>query len=152
MIDSSGSINDNANDIPGEGWHEVTRYIANVTNLLDIGYNLDRVSVITFSNSALLRFTFDAYTSKVELANTILNLPNAGGYTNTPMAFTIAKNNAFSPQSGDRSGINNKDIIVLLTDGEVTLGSAEQMVRDATELKNRGVHIIGMCVQVRGVA
>jgi len=148
LVDASGSINDQAaSEGISDGWGEVTNFVAEIAEDLNVESSGDRVSVIGFSSSAQIRFDFDEFTTTSTLINAITGLPYSGGYTNTPMAFTLARNNAFDVSRGARVSTTNNpnaDIIVLVTDGEVTLGSVEQMVEDATYLKSTGAAIIGV--------
>ena len=60
------------------------------------------------------------------------------GRTNTQEALRIARDDMFSSRNGDRSGVENK--LVILTDGGSNMRS-DQTVRRAEDLKNDGVTI-----------
>merc|ERR1712226_245305 len=101
LVDSSGSIQDNAPE-GQDNWALVKDYVSRIINNIEVGPNLFRVAVITFSNSAQIRVGLNEFDSdKATILAEINNLPYAAGYTNTPMAINLARNSIFTGTGGD---------------------------------------------------
>lgn len=74
ILDESGSI------YPASYFRKETDFLKDITNHLTIGLSNTRVSVITFSTKARLRFKFNEYEgyNKVALNNALDGLKRAG--------------------------------------------------------------------------
>lgn len=115
IIDSSGSIRDN--QPPGvDNWALIKAFVKDIIQTyLSIGPQTDHVSIITFSDNAVLNFDLNRYMDLNSILNAVDNLPFIGYETNTPAGLTIAEQ-VFTSSARNRSS----KFAVLVTDGVVS--------------------------------
>jgi len=102
-----------------------------VVNFFNIGSNLTRVGIYTFSTGTREYFDLDRYLTNQEVTRAINNISYHGGLTQTALALILATN-AFnnSARSGARpvsAGIPR--VVVLITDGRPNTFSITQPAR-----------------------
>ena len=113
---------------------------------MSIGPMETRVAAVTFSNEAQVRFPLNKYTSLGPLQTGLLDLPYAGGRTNTPAALRLARTEVFKKENGDRLDVKN--IIVLITDGNTTV-EVGNLKAEVLSVKAAKITVFGKCFKHR---
>ena len=103
VLDVSGSV-EQVQEI-------VLAFATRVVYGLPIGSDRTRVSVVYYSDDAVVHFYLDTYSTKQEALNAMV-LRTAGGKTNTQAGINLAVNNVLTPSRGDRPNIDNVIVVV----------------------------------------
>lgn len=141
VVDHSGSISDN-DEGPLPNWNYILQFMTSIVQGLQIGYDFNRVAIITFGNDAEIDFDFAHSSNKQDLLNAITNLTNTGGNTNTTGALRLMRQSVFVSQRP-----NAARVCVLITDGVPSQRyEADGLPAEATADKNAGIRIIGVGV------
>ena len=94
-------------------------FMESVVNFFEVGPDLTRVGVFTFSSGAREDFDLDRYLTNRRVTRAIDDIGYRGGYTHTALALNLATNAFNNPsRSGARpvsAGIPR--VVVLITDG-----------------------------------
>ena len=105
------------------------------------GLNFDggrtRVGLVTYSDTATVRFHLNRYTSKLEVLTAIAFVQEKGR-TNTARGLDEARLNMFTPINGDRSGDPNT--VIVITDGRSNV-QRERTIPAADDARRNGVEI-----------
>lgn len=147
VVDDSGSIRD-TNRPPEDNWDLIISFLRRLTDNIDIGLTQTRVAFASFSNRGRLWATLQQSTNRRDANRIIDQLSGSyeGGNTNTTGGLTVAEQEIFSVQGGDRPGVQN--IIVLLTDGNPTY-DVEKLPAIVQRIKSRQIILIGVGVTDR---
>lgn len=113
LIDNSGSINDKGRD----NYNKLKSFLAAFVNTLDIGYNKTRVGALRFSDTSVIEFLLDKYTTEEGINDAIKRMGYEGSHTNIAQAIRAARTQIFG-NPGDRPDVSN--VALLITDGEST--------------------------------
>ena len=122
VLDESGSI--------GRARFQLIReFVANVSNVLDIGLQRSLVGVISFSDRSFFNFGVTQYTDQASLLSAIERLPYRTGFTNTAAALNLLR---IAGQPG--GALNLRDgfthVAILITDGESNRGVTSIAARE----------------------
>ncbi|XP_066936875.1 uncharacterized protein [Clytia hemisphaerica] len=139
ILDESGSIGSNTN------YRKETNFIKDLAKELTIGPSNTRVSVITFSSAARLRFKFNDYEgyNRKALYNALDGLRWSKGGTQTVKALQLAQKHMFSEANGQRKDVSK--VLLVVTDGRSATG-ASNIKRASDALSKQGVNIIAIGV------
>lgn len=141
VVDHSGSISDN-DEGPKPNWEYILDFMTSIVQGLEIGYDFNRVAIVTFGNTAKIEFDFAHSSNKQDLINAIRNLTNTGGNTNTTGALRLMRQSAFVPERPRAA-----KVCVLITDGVPSKRyEADGLPAEADMVKNAGIRIIGVGV------
>lgn len=110
IIDTSGSINEG--DIPN--WPIVVRFLTDLVNQLNIGFDMVRVGAVQFSQNASLEWRLDSYFDRVSMIDAINRIFYQGQTTNLAGGLELARNAIFN-DPGNRQGVRN--VALVITDG-----------------------------------
>lgn len=112
LLDQSGSVGRRNHDLALD-------FMKAVVNFFEIGPDLTRVGVFTFSSGAREDFDLDRYLTNRRVTRAIRDIGYRGGYTHTALALNLATDAFNNPaRSGARpvsDGIPR--VVVLITDG-----------------------------------
>ncbi len=139
VVDSSGSIRQNR-------YEQVLQYIMNVTSRLEIGSDRVRVGLITYGDTAQIRFHLNSYSSREDVLQAIEMTPFSRGRTNTAEALGLLHETMYTQQNGDRFDAPNFAIVV--TDGESNVNPRDT-IPQAIQARISGIHIFAVTVQDR---
>ena len=72
-----------AGTVQSERWRNVTRFVINIVERLDVGADRTRVAVVTWSDMAHIGFTLDQFTARQDIIQVLTNVAprrrNVGG-------------------------------------------------------------------------
>jgi len=105
ILDASGSIG-------YVNFETMRNSMSAIVNDLDVDSGRVRISLITFSDQATLRFNLQRYTTRRQIIDYLAQLPYTQGTTNTAAALDMAVAEGFV---GERPGVTN--IAIVFTDG-----------------------------------
>lgn len=148
VVDASGSIRENRFQI-------VLEYVAGVINNLEVASDRTRIGLITYSDSATVRFNLNKYTKKEDVLQVVRSQMWIQGKTNTADALKLMRTVSFQVSNGDRPDVPNYAIVI--TDGESNINS-EMTIKEAVQARIEGVHIIVVTVaekpnlEIKGIA
>lgn len=71
------------------------QYVSGLIDLINVEQNQSHVGVITFSNQATIEFQLDAFRTRSEIKNKILEIPYSRGSTNSAEALKVAREQLF---------------------------------------------------------
>ena len=108
LVDTSGSIRH-------ERFSLVQDFIQTIVSALEISSARTRVGVISYADTAALRFPLNQYSTKQDILHAISLIPFTEGKTNTQDGLRMAKDELFSAGAGDRPDVPN--VLVVFTDG-----------------------------------
>jgi len=101
-----------------------------------------RVSVITFSDDAIINFNLDTYQTKQEVLNA-LSFQKACGRTNIQAALNLAYASVFTSGGGDRTGVDNR--LILVTDGRSNVEETETSTQaDNVKGNDIGLYVVAV--------
>lgn len=148
VVDASGSIRENRFKI-------VLDYVAGVIDNLEVGKDRTRIGLITYSDTATVRFNLNKYTRKEDILQVVKSQLWIQGKTNTADALRLMRTQLFTEANGDRLDVPNYAIV--LTDGESNI-NAEMTVKEAIQARIEGAHVIVVTVsekptlEIKGIA
>ena len=114
LVDTSGSIRDKSPPNT-DNFEIMLRFVNDIVQLFHIGVQKTLVGMIGFSNDAYLHFNIMEHTDIRSLSHAIIDLPYAGGTTNTAAALELLLNSAQDGTMRFRPGVPR--VAILLTDG-----------------------------------
>jgi collagen type VI alpha len=127
-------------DLSGSQEDEYQRNIMFARNIvygLNMEFDRTRVATVAYSTDIVDVFYLNQYQSKEAVINA-LNYYHKGGSTNTQEALRVMRQDIFTFNRGDRSGVRN--VAILISDGESNVNKFNT-VREAEQAKNAGIEI-----------
>ena len=127
-------------DLSGSQEDEYQRNIMFARNIvygLNMEFDRTRVSTIAYSTNIVDVFYLNQYQSKEAVINA-LNYYHKGGSTNTQEALRVMRQDIFTFNRGDRSGVRN--VAILISDGESNVNKFNT-VREAEQARNAGIEL-----------
>lgn len=106
ILDSSSQIETSTN------FNLIKEFAINVMQLYDVSTSV-RLSVMTFSSVASIRWNFLAFSTQEALQEQIAALQFEGGDSNMTAALTLARQSLFTFENGDRPDVPNIAIMIL---------------------------------------
>ncbi|XP_052797297.1 collagen alpha-4(VI) chain-like [Mya arenaria] len=137
ILDQSGSVG-------VKNWELMRTFVIDIVDFLDIGSDLTKVAVITFSNYPVRRLSLDAFTDKQALINAINQIPYYPGNTETDKAFDYLLAHGLE---GDRKGA--PDLAIVVTDGYSSAPDLTKIAADKVKQQGIGVFAIGVGSEVQ---
>ena len=86
---------DNSATISEPKYLQLRNFLVNVVAQLHIDSGKIRVAVITFSDTAIIRFPLSAYSTRSDVVNEVRALPYVGYETDTAAALRLLRNDLF---------------------------------------------------------
>jgi len=148
VVDASGSIRERR-------FKMVLDYIAGVINNLEVGMDRTRISLITYSDNAAVRFHLNQFSRKEDIIQVVKSQLWIQGKTNTAEALRLARTDVFQEEKGDRFDVPN--YLIVVTDGQSNI-NAQMTVKEAVQARIEGAHIIVVTVtdkptlEIKGIA
>lgn len=139
VMDESGSIG-------STNYKRMKDLVHSTVETFNIGPDHVRVSMITYSSSARVRFHLNTHTTKASVLETIDNLPYARGATNTHKALDTVRNSVFTAENGVRlSSKGVPRIVIVITDGQSN--SVSKTATAAALLHDEGYIVFGIGIK-----
>ncbi|KAH9490805.1 Collagen alpha-4(VI) chain [Bulinus truncatus] len=104
----------------------------------DINGGNVRVGVVIYSNAVYVQFQLNDYSKKAYVYDAIDDIPYRYGSRNTADALRTMRSVMFTPENGDRPGVDN--VAVVVTDGVSNINS-RRTVPEAEQARAKGIHI-----------
>ena len=144
VLDSSGSIRDNnPQDGSYDNWNLLLTFVADVVTGLSIGLSATRVGIVTFSDTGDNLFYLNTYGDVNSMRSAILATSYVGSNTNTAAGIREMHYTQFTPNNGDRIGIQNFAIIITdgvsTTNNETTIPEAQAAINDGIRVFSVGI-------------
>lgn len=136
ILDASGSIQANFN--------AMKQYLKDVIQNLNVAPNAVHIGLVRFSQTASVPFGLTRYNSLDSVMNAIDQVQRIGGRTNIAAALRTT-DNLFENQGRD----NVPHVALIITDGYAN-EEVGRTVYDASILRSKGVHILGVQVSDPG--
>jgi len=128
VVDLSGSVD--------QAYNYSVAFVRELISGLEYRFDTVRTSLVSFSTESRIHAYLNTYNTRADALLSLAFEVN-GGRTNTHLALRDVRDRVFTSSQGDRSGTDNK--VILLTDGAATDTFS---ARDtAQNLKDRGVDI-----------
>ena len=140
VVDSSGSIRQHRFEM-------VISYIKQVVDALEVADDRVRVGLITYGDSALVRFNLNSYKFKEDVLQAIETTEYSRGKTATADALKQMRQAMFTARNGDRLDVPNFAVVV--TDGQSNV-RREDTIPEAIQARIEGVHIMAVTVMPDG--
>ena len=166
VLDISKSIGQRDQDLADKNFKDVTTFVSNVVQFLNISLTNSMVGVIEFARWANIKFNVSYYTDKSDLLNAIDNLEYGNiediihETTNTPHALNLLRT---AGQEGGELGLrydsSTTHIAVIITDGRANTykhtGNRKRKDDKDTKKAARDLHESNVydqiyCVGIRG--
>ena len=139
VMDSSGSIRDNnPKDGSYDNWQLLLEFMVRMVDDLSVATGQVRIGAVKFSTGAESVFHMNQHQDPNSLKAAIRNIKYMGGHTNTAAGISIMHNSEFTPQNGDRAGVQN--IAIIVTDGNSTR-EKENTIKYAEAARNANIQI-----------
>jgi collagen type VI alpha len=135
VIDSSGSVRE-------ENFQKMKDFVNVMIDNLNVAEEQSNVAVVTFSDTATVRFNLSAYNSRQELKDAIDDIPYDRGTTNTADALRVLRTEVFTENNGDVPALKN--IAIVLTDGGSN--KFEDTLEQARLTRQAGINLISVGV------
>ncbi|KAH9490807.1 Collagen alpha-4(VI) chain, partial [Bulinus truncatus] len=97
-----------------------------------------RVGVVIYSDADYVKFQMKDHSKKADVYNAINDITYRYGGRNTADALRTMRSVMFTPENGDRPGVNN--VAVVVTDGVSNINS-RRTVPEAEQARAKGIHI-----------
>ena len=110
-----GFILDESGSISSQDWLKTKDFTKALAQVINIGKNTGRASVITFDHGAKLKIRFNDHLNYNSFAQAVDNLNQNSGGTNIIKALNMGLNDMFQTKNGMRA--SSQKIVVLITDG-----------------------------------
>ena len=140
VVDSSGSIRQ-------QRFEMVLSYIMKVIDSLEVAPDRVRVGLITYGDSASIRFHLNSYQHKEDVLQAIETTEFSRGRTATADALQQMRRVMFTSANGDRQDVANFAVVV--TDGQSNV-RREDTIPEAIQARIEGVHIMAVTVMPEG--
>lgn len=138
VLDASGSVADTF-----ERSMNLTRKIVQGLNF---NGGRTRTAVVTYADTATIRFKLNEYTDQVSVLNGIA-FTQENGRTNTAGGMEVAINQVFTAADGDRAGDDN--IMIVVTDGQSNIN--EEMTEEmADQARRAGITVFAIGIGENG--
>ena len=147
IVDSSSSIEQHDN----QNWERVLEFMVTLVGEFNIGSDGVRVGVITYNQTAHLRWYLDEFDDSASLIAAIRDLEYRGGDTNIAAALRLARTELLRDNKGHRDDV--PDLVILISDGnpnkdeDDTLDEADDL-KDALEGDNAALITIGVTDEI----
>lgn len=139
IIDSSGSITDNAAD----NWRLLREFVASLIDYFIVGADQTRFGCVVFSEVVRLEFGLDRYFDSEQIKRQLLALRHLGQETNTPEALRVARQQCFNTANGDRPNVQN--VAIVISDGvPYPINRRQPAINEAQVLRSFGTRMIGV--------
>jgi len=133
MIDSSGSIR-------AERFPLLLDHVKSIVNDLTIGPDRAQVGVITFDDTAMIRFNLNTYKTKADILQAVSNIVYVRDKkTNTADALALLASTMFTEANGDRKDVQN---VAYVIHHGVSSVNVNQTLPQAIIARNAGIQII----------
>lgn len=147
LIDTSGSICNDAGVTYCDNWGEIRNFTNLVIDQLTIGPSNTRVGLVQFGTLQDTKsiFFLNTYTNKTSLKEAVSRLeyrPFQTTFTGTGINLVMSEQ--FTAANGDRS--DRKNILLLITDGRTSTGDPVNAITAANNAKSAGVEILAVGV------
>ena len=125
MLDQSGSVGRDNHDLALE-------FMEAVVNFFEVGSDLTRVGVFTFSTGAREDFDLDRHLTNQKVTRAIGRIRYRGGWTHTALALNLATNAFSDPSSRGARPVSDgiPRVVVLITGGRSNTYSITQPAQD----------------------
>ena len=137
LLDSSTSVAES-------NFRLMIRFLSAIVQDANIDTGHVRVSLVTFSEDAQVKFLLKDYTQKETLLDALTRVPYIYGGTNTAQGLQLLRTTVFSKVNGDRKDVAN--VALLMTDGIgshwIKGGQGDMVYREARRLRNQGVRLV----------
>ena len=146
-LDESTSIVENNPN--RDNWYQrMLGFAISIVRAFSISPDLTQIGVLTFSNSARVRFYLNRYRNSVDVIAAIRRLKITLGDTNIADALRTARTELFSSQNGARRGVPK--ILVLIAAGTANI-NVRMTIPEANATKAAGIHIftVGVGSQIK---
>lgn len=97
-----------------------------------------RIGAVLYSSDVKIQFHLNAFQTKQEVIDAVLQIPYIYGSTNTYGGLNTMRTVMFTAENGDRPSVAN--IAILLTDG-VSNVNAYDTIPEAVKARDAGIHI-----------
>ncbi|CAG5115730.1 unnamed protein product, partial [Candidula unifasciata] len=122
-------------------FNEMKTFVHEFLQFADVDSGEIRVSVVSYSDSAMVQFQLNTYTTKVLMNNAINSLQYRPGGSNLADALKILRTTVFTRNNGDRPDVNNVVILLSASDANVNAALATQ---EADSTRSAGIQIFGV--------
>ncbi|XP_069135604.1 cartilage matrix protein-like [Argopecten irradians] len=136
LLDESSSIHNVSN------FRLELSFVEQVIDYLDVGTDVTRVGVMTFSSTPKIQFYLDSFTTKDKVQEAVSEISWGGGNTYTNLALDELITEGFTVGNGARQGV--AQIAVILTDGNST--NPTLTLPAAQAVQNRGIYVFAIGV------
>lgn len=133
---------DSSSNVGSSNWNKILSFVNQIVTSLNIGDTATRVGVITFSDSASVSISLNAYFNKGQLVNAILNLGLLNGGRNIQNALQTARN-TFTTAFGARPEVPH--VVIFLTGGASTT-NAQLVAQEARMMRRTGITVYAIGV------
>ncbi|XP_069108493.1 collagen alpha-4(VI) chain-like [Argopecten irradians] len=131
VIDSSTSVGT-------DNFQKVLGFVKDLLRDADIDAGSVRVGVVLYSSEVTIQFHLNKFTTKVDIYRAIDKIPYLYGNTNTAAGLLALTQEMFTPDNGDRPGVQNQAFVI--TDGESNI-NAGQTIPQAEAARMAGIEI-----------
>ena len=136
MDESTSIVVNNPNQ---DNWDvRMLGFATNIVRAFSISPDLTQIGVLTFSNSARVRFYLNQYRNCADVIAAISRLGITLGGTNIADSLRTARTQLFSRQHGARPGVPK--ILILITDGTANI-EERRTIPEADATKAAGIQI-----------
>lgn len=134
---------DNSNSIWYPDFLKQVQFVRDVVSMFQIGENMTRIGVATYSNKVNTEFYLDEYYDSSDLLKALRTVSyGSGDETDTASAIKHMRKELFSPSHGSRSNHEVSKIGIILTDGR-----SKKIIRTVFEslrAQKKGIHMFAI--------
>lgn len=131
-------IVDTSVSVDNDEWNDLRQFMEDVISSLAVGTDDARVGYITYSNTAEVSATLDAYATKQEAIDGIWNdITHLNKSTWTNLGLDLARTSCFNAP-GDRAGFGN--LAIVITDGK----SQNSVIQAAQDLRDVPANVLAV--------
>lgn len=149
VIDSSNAVCRTGVACPN--WIALLRFVADIVDGLNVGFNTTRVGVVRYGNGSAATFFYlssipnsaQTIPVKASLVGAILALPFLGGAPNLTAGLHEMRTAQFVDANGDRLGVPNVAVVVTPAAETGAVGQA-QIAAEATAAVDGGVTLLAV--------
>ena len=145
IIDSSDTINyTNPPDGSYDNWNFMIQFVVSLARTYSIGPDAAQISVVQFAENSSVIFPLNAHDNQDEIVQVLQHMEIMNDPRNTALAMNKAREECFSPESGDRQDVPN--LAVLITHGAPA--SPEASIDAARALRDSGVTVVAVGITI----
>ena len=139
-MDISGSIE------LDDGFNIELKFLQTMLHGLNFNFGYTRVGYVTFYSNATSRVFLDTYISEFAKRDLLhaVTIDRVGHQTNISSGLEEALMNQFVSINGDRIGVDN--VLILLSDGHLTIETPENALQMASNVKQGGIDIYSVAI------